>query len=224
MFIWFLILQVFCSYGCNYASSICGSYIVYSSKNISRPESLFSDAGYSIGNCVPGSIVLQLCNDVKIKTIQIENKEYLSSFVRKIRFSSFIDGEWEHLGEFDCEFTRKKQEFNISSVFYTRILKIEFLEFLGKHSIFTLNSLKVFGETVLDNLKLDDGNVSKFTITEQPHTELTRYFGTITEFEGLLQNMLFLDKIIKSMKKYVWVFLYMAIITFTILVFIKKVL
>lgn len=209
----------------NYASDVCGSYIVHSSKNIERPGALFSDNGYSIGNCVPSSIILQLCNNVKISTIEIQNKEYLSSFIEKIKFSRLDNSKWESLGEYQAKPTRKKQTFDICSNSFTKILKIEFISYQGKHKLFTLNHLKVFGRTVLDQV-LDERSLSK--LMKEESTNLLTYFGTVPELENILENMVFMDRIIRGtkmfMRSYFSSIFYIALLGLIAFVIIRKIL
>ncbi|KRH92727.1 hypothetical protein M153_3214000947 [Pseudoloma neurophilia] len=156
-----------CWYGCDYASKICGSSTLYSSKNIKRADDLFSNQGYLIGECKPCLIIVKLCNNIKINQISIVNKEFYSSFITKIRFSIFVNEKWKEIGTFNCQKIRKPQIFTFKLENYTNILKVEFLQFDNRHTLFTLNSLNVYGHTLLDKIRISETSKG---------SGLTRYF------------------------------------------------
>ncbi|ELQ75664.1 hypothetical protein THOM_1336 [Trachipleistophora hominis] len=157
-FIFLLFSLAACTRGCNYASSLCGAFIVYTSKNLDRADAILNPNSdhYAIGELMPTYIIVKLCNEVKINCVELLNKEYLSSFPRQIKFSTYIDGNWVSLGSFNCKFTREKQLFYIKNDVFTSILRIDVLNFIGKHSLFTITSLKVYGSTILENLKVNN--------------------------------------------------------------------
>lgn len=148
--------MVTCTFGNNHASSLCGAFVIYTSKNVERANAVLSSKNdhYAIGDCLPTCFIIQLCNKVKINCIELQNMEYLSSFPCDIKFSAYVDREWKDLGTFKCKFTRKKQRFFIETNMFVNILRIDILSFIGKHSFFTLTNIKVYGSTVVDNLNL----------------------------------------------------------------------
>ncbi|ELA48332.1 hypothetical protein VCUG_00168 [Vavraia culicis subsp. floridensis] len=159
----FLFSLTECTRGCNYASSLCGAFIVYTSKNLDRPDAILTPNSdhYAIGECAPTYIIVKLCNEVKINCVELQNKEYLSSFPRQIKLSTYIDGSWVSLGSFSCRFTRGQQLFYVKNDVFTSILRIDVLNFQGKHSLFTLTSLKVYGSTILENLNVNNLTYSR---------------------------------------------------------------
>lgn len=219
----FFILKLFrCNLGCNYASSICGAFLLYNSDSLERADAILkpNTEHYAIGDCRPTYLIIKLCNEVKIKTIELQNREFLSSFPKQIKFYCFVKNDWIGLGTFDCQFTRKKQKFEIKTNVYTKVLRIDILSFIGKHSIFTLTSLSVYGKTIIDQWKLTDLNLPT-RITNVNREIFHSIKGSTDDFETLMKNLLFIDKIVKKSKAY-FAIIFCGFITMVLFFILRK--
>lgn len=201
MLIFFIITLISTFYGTNYSSSICGSYIIYNSNSIQKANSILGKEKYLKGECIPSYVIIKLCNKIRIQNITILNKEFFSNFPGEVKFSIFKDN-WIDLGNFKGKYTRKKQKFYINSEIYSNILKIEFLSFLGKHSLFTLSEIGVFGNTIFDNIKHEN------EIVNLKRNDFNIEYFKQNEFDGIMKNLLFFDNLIQSGKKIFFIFIY----------------
>lgn len=136
----------------NFASSSSGSFIFQSSKNLNGPSSIITPKAnnYLTGKCEYSFITIKLAHEIKIKKIEIQNSEWLSNFVTKIKVSILVDSKYVIIGIFDLKLTRNTNSIDIDSKYFSSMLTIEFLEFKGKHNFFTVTSVKVFGTTLIE--------------------------------------------------------------------------
>lgn len=134
----------------NYASSLKGSYILDNSNHIVRVSSILSqrEDHFMLASCKETFIIIKLSNEIKIKTIEIQNQEWLSNFVKTIKVS--ITGDFIPLNVFHLKKTRKKIVLNIDAQEFTSIVKIEMNEFWGDHDFFAITAIKIFGVTLID--------------------------------------------------------------------------
>jgi hypothetical protein len=160
---------------------VCGAFVVFTDENIKRSGSILNpkDDYYMIGKCRKTFLVIKLCKEVKINLIETQNLEWLSSFPLVIGFSVLSNDRWVDLGTFYCKTTRKPQLFKIEMSCFSSILKVDILEFQGKHEYFTLTHLKVYGTTMIEDFKgssvVEEGGMNLYDVFSTKISKLERH-------------------------------------------------
>ncbi|EJW03436.1 hypothetical protein EDEG_02201 [Edhazardia aedis USNM 41457] len=186
----------------NYASSVSGSFVITSSKHIKRVDALLNsnDNHYIMGKCKEGTIIIKLSREIKITGVEIRNFEWLSSFVKRLKLSVWSDKCFKEIAIYNCKQTREKIFIPIQTQLFSAILKIDFKSFSGRHDFFTLNTLKVYGITMIEdyvwmnshekyNKNLYDEFNTKISMLEQSkndHLELLKIKKTLVIVETVI--------------------------------------
>lgn len=136
----------------NYASSTNGSIILETFPVLKHPSSILSTNpdNYLLSECKPLSMKIKLTDEIFITSIELQNCEWLSNFVTKIKL--YITNDDIYIGTFKLLPTRNKIKIKVLKAEYTSILRIEFVEFKGEHDYFALSHLKVFGKTLMQGM------------------------------------------------------------------------
>lgn len=168
----------------NHASSQHGAYIIDSSQTLNRPQAIMNsrEDHYLIGKCIPSFIKIKLPNELRISTLEIQNCEWLSSFVKKIEL---IGNANVKIGTYYIKTTRDKVTIEIDCKHYVSELTINFLEFYGVHENFTITHLRIYGNTLLEDMVTmsKEKIVNALQLKGENHATLDKVSEAVTKEE-----------------------------------------
>ncbi|BFZ53065.1 hypothetical protein PYCC9005_000088 [Savitreella phatthalungensis] len=107
-------------------------------------------------------LVVELCNDILVDTIQLANYELFSGVFRDVSFSvsaKYPPGPegWTHLGNFTAAHVRRTQSFTIQNpLIWARYLTVELLSHYGNEFYCPLSLVRVFGKTMMEEYKQEE--------------------------------------------------------------------
>lgn len=154
----------------NYASSTCGSRIVFASPGSQKASSVLDGGGkdsYMLQSCSDGRnyLVIELCDSIIIDKIEITNTESFSGNFKSI--SIFASNTLIELNSLEWSFVSKikgvdihqKQSFPIAHfqrpVFY-KYIKLLFIDYYPTdHYYCTISSIKVYGNDIVSDFFLN---------------------------------------------------------------------
>lgn len=98
----------------NYASTDCSARITSSHRGAKSADSILSHKKdrYMLSPCSAKEqhVVVELCDDIRIDTVQLANFEFFSGVFRKFSVSVSVDAiAWEHAGEYEAKNVRGVQ-------------------------------------------------------------------------------------------------------------------
>ncbi|KAF5382602.1 hypothetical protein D9615_002748 [Tricholomella constricta] len=152
----------------NYASLECSARVHLSHRSAKSTSSILSSKRdrYMLSPCNPSNkerqfIVVELCEDIRIDTVQLANFEFFSGIFKDFRISAAktdITGEeaFTDAGLFRAKNVRGVQSFHPTSLrdFY-RYIRIDFLSHYGNEYYCPVSLLRVYGLTHLEKWKWD---------------------------------------------------------------------
>ncbi|KAG8999751.1 hypothetical protein FRB93_013123 [Tulasnella sp. JGI-2019a] len=177
----------------NYAAQDCTARIHSSHKGAKSPSSVLSNKKdkYMLSQCNAKSkyVIVELCDDVRIDTVQLANYEFFSGVFKDIRISlsESAPGDplsWIDAGTYRAKNVRGVQSFHPSEgrrTFY-RYIRIDFLSHYGNEYYCPVSLLRVYGLTHMEDYKWAGWQ----TGDEIPgHVEMTRESITTTGTEAV---------------------------------------
>ncbi|KZS93724.1 Sad1/UNC-like protein, partial [Sistotremastrum niveocremeum HHB9708] len=107
-------------------------------------------------------VIMELCDDIRIDTIQLANFEFFSGVFRDIRISvaqqylSDTDG-WTEVGTYQAKNSRGVQTFHpiVELRPFYRYMRIDFLSNYGNEYFCPVSLLRVYGLTQMEEWKWD---------------------------------------------------------------------
>ncbi|CAG7854924.1 Uncharacterized protein slp1 {ECO:0000250/UniProtKB:Q12232} AltName: Full=SUN-like protein 1 {ECO:0000250/UniProtKB:Q12232}; Flags: Precursor [Serendipita indica DSM 11827] len=152
----------------NYASNECNARIHSSHKSAKSSSSILSRKKdrYMLSPCQLNKekhfVVVELCEDIRIDTVQLANFEFFSGVFKDIRVSAAetytSDGKgWTVVGEYTAKNIRGIQSFHPQKELlrFYRYLRVEFLSYYGKEYFCPVSLLRVYGLTQMEEWKSD---------------------------------------------------------------------
>ncbi|KAG8852955.1 hypothetical protein FRB96_008474 [Tulasnella sp. 330] len=148
----------------NYAAQDCTARIHSSHKGAKSPSSVLSSKKdrYMLSQCSAKSkyVIVELCDDVRIDTVQLANYEFFSGVFKdvKISLSENAPGDpqsWIDAGTYRAKNIRGVQSFHPSEgrrTFY-RYIRIDFLSHYGNEYYCPVSLLRVYGLTHMEDYK-----------------------------------------------------------------------
>ncbi|XP_067941678.1 SUN domain-containing ossification factor-like isoform X2 [Watersipora subatra] len=168
----------------NYASNECGAKVTNANKEAGNCQHVINENKdeYVIQPCAAKKwLVIELCEPVVVRKIEIANHELFSStFENFTVYISRSNGgsagkDWQSIGTFRAKEQRGVQGFAIDQLDrYTSFVKIEILSHYGNEHYCPITIIRVFGSGVDDDDDDDDDdgdeadNQSIGTATEEP--------------------------------------------------------
>jgi hypothetical protein len=144
----------------NYASFDCAATIVKTNTNTKGASNILNENKdtYLINQCAESNkfVIIELCNDILVDTVEIANYEFFSSMFRHLRVSvadrfPVPASSWRALGEFEAKSVRDLQRFHIANpLIWARYLRIEFLTHWGHEFYCPISLVRVHGTTMMD--------------------------------------------------------------------------
>ena len=157
----------------NYADNSCGAKIIIHEKEMKNTGSLLNGNKdlYVMVPCANKMwFVLELCDTIQIKALQLANYELFSSSVNEFKiFTSEVypPKEWVEIGSFSTESNRNLQKFAIANDrLYSKFVKFEMVSHRGKEHFCVLSTFQVLGMSMVDEYEEQ---------TQQQGTELDPY-------------------------------------------------
>lgn len=155
----------------NYASSTCGSRIVFASPGSQKPSSVLDgggkDSSYMLQSCSDGRnyLVIELCDSIIIDKIEITNTESFSGNFKSISIfasNTLIELnslEWSYVSKIKAVDIHQQQSFLIAHfqrpVFY-KFIKLLFIDYYPTdHYYCTISSIKVYGNDIVSDFFLN---------------------------------------------------------------------
>ncbi|KAI5117994.1 hypothetical protein M0805_004491 [Coniferiporia weirii] len=171
----------------NYASVDCSARVHAAHRSARSPAALLSSKKdrYMLSPCVPpdgGSayVVVELCEDVRIDTVQLANFEFFSGVFREFSVSvartySTDPAEWTQAGMYMAKNVRGIQSFHPPTSLrdFYRFIRIDFHSHFGNEYYCPVSLLRVYGLTHLEQWKWDEwqarrGEVEDAALAAQP--------------------------------------------------------
>uniref|UniRef100_A0A7R9U5V6 SUN domain-containing protein n=1 Tax=Pinguiococcus pyrenoidosus TaxID=172671 RepID=A0A7R9U5V6_9STRA len=148
----------------NYAAMDAGALTLGASPGLKGASNLL-DANpdrYAIAPCDAEEkwVEIGLSEDIMLESVSLASYEMYSGAMREIRLlgsTTFPPGPqgWKELAIFEAKQVRGEQRFKVSAGTWARYVKLEFLSFHGSEYYCTLSEIRVFGQTLVENLKTD---------------------------------------------------------------------
>ncbi|XP_031572610.1 SUN domain-containing ossification factor-like isoform X2 [Actinia tenebrosa] len=143
----------------NYASLDCGAKILKANPEASNIFAILQDNRdlYMLNPCSAKIwFIVELCDNVQVKTIEIANFELFSSTPES--FKVYVSGryptrEWTLLGTFQARHERNLQSFPLDEPIYAKYIKVEMLSHFGSEHYCPLTLFRVFGISMMEELE-----------------------------------------------------------------------
>ena len=139
----------------NTASQTCGAKVLAANTEAQNPASVLTENRdqYLINPCKAKKwFVIELCEPVKVQSIEIANFEMFSSTPEKFVVQicdRYPTKEWTALGTFHARDQRAVQSFSVDpGDEYAKYVKVEMISHYGKEHYCPLSILRVFGTSV----------------------------------------------------------------------------
>ncbi|CAH8428795.1 unnamed protein product [Heterobilharzia americana] len=143
----------------NVAAVACGAKMLGSSKAIKNPEAVLNENNDEYMN-VPCSeekwLILEVCQPVQLRTIELANFELFSSRLKSFRVYAsdrYPAKSWELIGTFAARDVKGIQSFSVTSGKMIKYVKFELTEHYGSEHYCPLTMIRIFG---LGSDDLDD--------------------------------------------------------------------
>ncbi|CAG8446517.1 14523_t:CDS:10 [Ambispora leptoticha] len=160
----------------NHASLDCAASILKANPEAKGTHAILSESKdfYMLNKCnAQKYIVVELCEDILIKSFVLANFEFFSSTFKEFRVSisnryppspTSNDGKnddgWHLLGEFKAKNSREMQLFEVRDpVIWARYLRIDFLTHYGNQVYCPVSLLRVHGTTMIEEYKNHEENI-----------------------------------------------------------------
>ncbi|KAI0698141.1 UNC-like C-terminal-domain-containing protein [Cytidiella melzeri] len=147
----------------NYASTDCSARVHTTHKSAKSPSSILSSKRdrYMLSPCNEEKqyVVVELCDDIRIDTVQLANYEFFSGVFKDFTVSvakTYTEG-WVVAGTYRAKNTRGVQSFHPPTTLgdFYRFIRIDFHSHYGGEYYCPLSLLRVYGLTHLEHWKWD---------------------------------------------------------------------
>lgn len=147
----------------NHASFDCAASIVQANKESKGSSNILKENKdyYMLNTCTAPSkfVIIELCNDILVDTVQLANYEFFSGVFRDVRIfvaAKYPPGRegWQELGQIQARHVRSIQTFHFGNpLIWTKYVKVEMLNFYGNEFYCPLSQVRVFGKTMMEDYK-----------------------------------------------------------------------
>ncbi|KND03647.1 uncharacterized protein SPPG_01119 [Spizellomyces punctatus DAOM BR117] len=163
----------------NYASFDCGALILANNRGASSVTSILHNNkdAYMLNKCsAKRFVVVELCEDILVDTVMLANFEFFSSMFKDFQIYASDryppkDNEWTLLGQFRAKNIRDFQYFKVHNPrIWARYLRVNFLSEYGHEYYCPLSMLRVYGTTMMEEMKAEEDNlaITSGAIVPQP--------------------------------------------------------
>ncbi|KIJ51422.1 hypothetical protein M422DRAFT_43956 [Sphaerobolus stellatus SS14] len=147
----------------NYASLDCSARVHASHREARSPSAILSSKKdrYMLSPCSaqPNFVIVELCEDIRIDTVQLANFEFFSGVFRDFKVSvaqTTAEGQaWVEMGAYRAKNIRGVQSFHpmVELRPFYRYIRIDFLSHYGNEFYCPISLLRVYGLTQLEEWK-----------------------------------------------------------------------
>lgn len=152
--------------GPNYASVECAK-VVESNSEAKKTSHILNDMNdeYMLNPCKAKIwFVIELCESIAAKQIEIANYELFSSMPKdfSVYFSdTYPASNWKPVGEFTAADSRTLQAYDLNNVGFGKFIKVELHSHYGNEHYCPISEVKVYGESMVEEYeKKKDPNKS----------------------------------------------------------------
>ncbi|KAF8158431.1 UNC-like C-terminal-domain-containing protein [Crassisporium funariophilum] len=152
----------------NYANLDCSARVHTAHRSAKSPSSILSSKRdrYMLSPCNSSKekkfVVVELCDDIRIDTVQLANFEFFSGVFKDFSvsvaktYNSDVDG-WTHVGTYRAKNVRGVQSFHPPTSLrdFYRYIRIDFETHYGNEYFCPVSLLRVYGLTHLEQWKWD---------------------------------------------------------------------
>ncbi|CAI2722464.1 unnamed protein product [Schistosoma spindalis] len=159
----------------NVASVACGAKMLGFSRAIKNPEAVLNENNDEYMN-VPCSeekwLILEVCQPVHLRTIELANFELFSSRLKSFRvyaIDRYPAKSWELIGTFTARDVKGIQSFSVFSGKMIKYVKFELIEHYGSEHYCPLSMIRIFGlgsDDLDDDDDVDDVDVRLMNVPE----------------------------------------------------------
>uniref|UniRef100_A0A8R1YEG3 Suco-1 n=1 Tax=Pristionchus pacificus TaxID=54126 RepID=A0A8R1YEG3_PRIPA len=175
----------------NYASRECGAKVIYSNPEAENTKAVLNDKekdDYMRNPCDKAQhkhIVIELCETIQPRSIEIANFELFSSGPAAVRFSAaerFPTQQWSVLGEWSLADTRTVQTLPVAAdaLTYAKFIKLELLAHHGAEHFCTLSTVRVLGVSMVDEYEAEAAVAARIAAPHAAVPPLTATEAVVT--------------------------------------------
>ncbi|KAG8892193.1 hypothetical protein FRB99_002901, partial [Tulasnella sp. 403] len=166
----------------NYASQDCTARIQSAHKGAKSPSAILSGKKdrYMLSPCASKDkfVIVELCDDVRIDTVQLANYEFFSGVFKdiRIRLAETLpanEQDWINAGVYRAKNVRGVQSFHPPEgrqKFY-RYVRVEFMSHYGSEYYCPISLLRVYGLTHMEDYRWDDWQIANEVSPESGNSE-----------------------------------------------------
>ncbi|KAH9922927.1 UNC-like C-terminal-domain-containing protein [Fomitopsis serialis] len=151
----------------NYAATDCSARVHTAHRSAKSPSSILSSKKdrYMLSPCAEKKqfVVVELCDDIMIDTVQLANYEFFSGVFKDFsvsvaKTSPTDEGGWTHAGTYRAQNVRGVQSFHPPPTLrdFYRFIRIDFHSHYGNEYYCPLSLFRVYGLTHLEQWKWDE--------------------------------------------------------------------
>lgn len=143
----------------NYASMECGASVLSANREARETSSILvtSKDRYLLTPCSANKwVVVELCEEIGMQILGLVNYEFFSSMFKDFQVfgaNKYPTSQWQFLGNFTAQNVRRLQYFVLQEPAWYKYIKIQFLTHHGSEHYCPLSELRVYGATMVDDLK-----------------------------------------------------------------------
>jgi len=190
----------------NYASLDCSARVHTSHRSAKSASSILSSKRdrYMLSPCNSSKekkfVVVELCDDIRIDTVQLANFEFFSGVFKDFSvsvaktYSTDVDG-WTHVGNYRAKNVRGVQSFHPPTSLrdFYRYIRVDFETHYGNEYFCPVSLLRVYGLTHLERWKWDiweaESRVKQADL--QKGSEIPLSIGAILEASQTVRSPVF---------------------------------
>ncbi|KAK3545516.1 hypothetical protein QTP70_007757 [Hemibagrus guttatus] len=157
----------------NYASMECGAKILASNPEAKSTSAILMENVdvYMLNPCSNKIwFVIELCQPIQVKQLDIANFELFSSTPKDFLVSisdRYPTNKWAKLGTFHARDERTVQSFPLDEHLYAKYVKVELLSHFGSEHFCPLSLLRVFGTSMMEEYELNSEPSERLNFQDQ---------------------------------------------------------
>lgn len=150
----------------NFASPDCGAKIVGSNPEAKSASSVLSPSldEYLLNACTSRIwFIIELCEGIQAKRIELANFELFSSSPRNFTISvsdRYPTRDWRTVGQFEAKDERNVQNFPLTTHLYAKYVRFELLSHYGQEHFCPISLFRVYGTSEFEVLDTDSQSQS----------------------------------------------------------------
>ncbi|KAK3567622.1 hypothetical protein QTP86_020280 [Hemibagrus guttatus] len=162
----------------NYASMECGAKILASNPEAKSTSAILMENVdvYMLNPCSNKIwFVIELCQPIQVKQLDIANFELFSSTPKDFLVSisdRYPTNKWAKLGTFHARDERTVQSFPLDEHLYAKYVKVELLSHFGSEHFCPLSLLRVFGTSMMEEYELNSEPSERLNFQDQDDVAL----------------------------------------------------